>query len=94
MTRKDLFEHDHKHLKTFMMEKIEENTYKGVWENLDTFNLLMMMIQEVEELKDSVAQEGDDAICRECADVANFCMMIVGNIQRKKEVNKVSHRRK
>jgi NTP pyrophosphatase (non-canonical NTP hydrolase) len=86
MDRKDLFKRDHILLTKYMTDKIRENKRKETWENTQIEDLIAMLEDEVIELlKAYYNDEGGDAICRECADVANFAMMIVGNIEREQK---------
>lgn len=63
-----------------MEQKLKENEGKGGWENNSFDSLLELMDSEVSELKHSIRVDGSDRkIIRECADVANFAMMIADN---------------
>jgi NTP pyrophosphatase (non-canonical NTP hydrolase) len=85
MDRKDLFKRDHILLTKYMTDKIRENKRKETWENTQIEDLIDFLEDEVIELlKAHYYDEGNEAICRECADVANFAMMIVGNIERER----------
>lgn len=85
MDRKDLFTRDYDLLTKYMLDKIHENKQKGTWESIPIEDLIDFLEDEVIELlKAHYYDEGNEAICRECADVANFAMMIVGNIERER----------
>ena len=64
-----------------MLAKLERDAHKGGWEDETYFGLLSGVTREVfeltEELTTSLFEEYDyEAIIKECADVANFAMMI------------------
>lgn len=59
-----------------MQQKLNENIDKGGWEDCGFQYLSMRLRQEHKEMAD--AETADD-LRRECADVANFAMMIFGN---------------
>jgi len=72
-----------------MEAKLRENDHKGGWEDCDYEYLANRLEEEVEELR---ALEGDpdvkgEKIIRECADIANFAMMIADNIRRACGIN-------
>jgi len=73
-----------------MLEKLKENSHKEHWSTLDDWYLLESLERELAELgaalsirlssdKDLVF---DRAVISECADVANFAMMIADNVSR------------
>lgn len=64
-----------------MLAKLRENSHKPHWESEEPQDMLEMLKGEVEELEDvlgrrryTMKQVHD--VMRECADVANFAMMI------------------
>lgn len=62
-----------------MEKKLKENDYKGGWGTMTFEDLFILMKKEANEILASwMASEKKDpqAIIRECADVANYCMMI------------------
>ena len=65
-----------------MQRKMQLNSHKNGWKHLSNKHLLKRLRQEVIELekilesKDSVAPQD---IAYECADIANFAMMIFDN---------------
>jgi NTP pyrophosphatase (non-canonical NTP hydrolase) len=63
-----------------MMEfKLQLNDWKKPWSTSNPWNLLSLLEEEIEELKDSMRENitnGHINVCYECADVANFAMMI------------------
>ena len=83
---------------TIMEEKLKENEHKGGWDNCDNTFLFNRLLQEVTELHESLNDlkmsveddSSDDTqkviareTMRECADVADFSMMISSNLKRK-----------
>ena len=63
-----------------MEKKLKENDSKGGWSKCEYDYLLQRIDEEVVELKHSIRVNGSDRkIGRECADVANFAMMIADN---------------
>ncbi len=63
-----------------MVNKLEENSHKGGWEKCDMTYLYHRAAQEIEELKEALFNR--KRVVSECADVANFAMMIADNIRR------------
>lgn len=59
-----------------MESKLQENDHKGGWEECDPFWLLDRLKEEIFELKLSMARQENEDVIKECADVANFAMMI------------------
>lgn len=59
-----------------MENKLKKNDYKGGWSNLSAEYLLMLLKKEVSELEAAIQSQSDTDIISECADVANFAMMI------------------
>jgi NTP pyrophosphatase (non-canonical NTP hydrolase) len=66
-----------------MEEKLEENAHKPLWDTLSDIQLCKDLQTEVDELVDAVLWESEDAIQKECADVANFAMMLHDNVRRR-----------
>lgn len=69
-------------LETFleaMRYKLAKNKHKGHWEGIDIDDLLRLLDEEVQELKQAIEGENEFAIILEAADVANFAMMIAWN---------------
>ena len=75
-----------------MEEKLQENEHKGGWDNCDNDFLFNRLLQEMTELHESLAElkitKGNGKgiareTMRECADVADFSMMISSNLKRK-----------
>lgn len=66
-----------------MSEKLQENVHKGGWEHDSVASLLTRLFEEAYEICESV-RVGMPArsVYRECADVANFAMMIAENYER------------
>ena len=72
-----------------MEEKLKENDRKGGWNSSSISYLLSGINRETEELSYALGQEGQSYsrtdranIISECADVANFAMMLADNAVR------------
>ena len=84
---------DGEHLEAFnsfnkiMYDKLNtpKNLAKPSWRNLDRSFLLKRIDDEYKELQEAFQIKTDDEIISECADVANFCMMLVDVISRGKK---------
>lgn len=81
-------------LQTFMKDmehKLRKNDYKGGWERLHSQKIFNLLQGEVSELSEALQDEGarinyiEDAI-NECADVANYAMMIADILRAKKVI--------
>ena len=83
MTRNKLYNNDLKLLTKEMKSKIDRDSHKGSWENIPIADLFDMLKVEVKELENALLSEPKDNIIKECADVANFAMMIAGHTGRK-----------
>jgi len=59
-----------------MERKLKANDHKGGWLFTDTMLLLTRLEQEVVELRQAYMNNEWERIVDECADVANFAMMI------------------
>lgn len=67
-----------------MLEKLNIKSYKGTsWTEEKAIDLYKAMIKECGELFDEIKIKDKNAIIMECADVANFAMMIADNARRK-----------
>ena len=72
-----------------MVVKLKANNYKAHWSTVEQFYLLDRLEQELAELRgamiDLMGFDGDEergkAVMDECADVANFAMMISDNVR-------------
>jgi NTP pyrophosphatase (non-canonical NTP hydrolase) len=63
-----------------MERKLRENDHKGGWEETGKHSLFRMLGEEVDELATAIHNSGNSAKTQEeCADVANFAMMISSN---------------
>lgn len=72
---------DHDALQKFgndMYLKLRENSHKAHWNTVSNDWLFARLMDEVHELNE-VMDEDPEKIIRECADVANFAMMIADN---------------
>lgn len=70
-------------VKNFSVEmeaKLKKNDQKGGWENQSIIDLFEYLCEEKSELEDAIYGEDYRAIIEECADVANFAMMIAENV--------------
>lgn len=64
----------------WMEKKLQENDHKGGWETMETDWLIGRIDEELCELRRKVKEEAPNRhIARECADIANFAMMIADN---------------
>lgn len=70
-----------------MARKLKVNSHKGGWSQADTRDLLRRLKEEVSELEAELASVSGPispykatTITRECADVANFAMMIASSV--------------
>lgn len=59
-----------------MEAKLKANDHKGYWGKCELQYLSMRLTQERKELYDAIESKDSDRIISECADVANFSMMI------------------
>lgn len=60
-----------------MKGKLEANTHKGDWRDSPITDLVIGLLNEIDELVESVAIGHDpEDIVKEAADVANYAMMI------------------
>lgn len=58
-----------------------KNISKGNWQHIPCEDLLTMLKAEVVELEQALKiKQGRDEIADECADVANFALMICDNV--------------
>ncbi len=65
-----------------MERKLEENGHKRCWEGTNLLVLKDLMMAEMEELEDEILLEGSgEDIAMECADIANYCMMIADRVK-------------
>jgi len=71
----------------WMEVKLEENDHKGGWDDMGFPELIERMKDEIQELESVIDKNIDDpvirarAVLRECADIANFAMMIADNVK-------------
>ena len=69
-----------------MEEKLIENSHKTGWAHLSRKWILNRIKQEVKELEEAIELGNKSFIIDECADVANFCMMMFDNLTTESEV--------
>jgi len=62
---------------------LRENDHKFGWRDLSFSHLLIRIKGEIEELEDALINQNKENIVHECADIANFLMMIVDNVRHK-----------
>lgn len=63
-----------------MSKKLYENRIKKHWSHVDCDYLFDRLMDEVRELSDARSGTSEEIIA-ECADVANFAMMIADNVR-------------
>ena len=59
-----------------MLKKLETNQHRSGWVNVGLHYLFRRLEEETLELRKALLSGDKDAIIEECADVANFAMMI------------------
>lgn len=70
-------------LREIQLIKFEMNEHKGEWKEVDARKLFALLCLEVNELKMAIDYDGKvEEIVRECADVANFAVMIADVVRR------------
>lgn len=69
---------------TEMERKLCAHDSKGHWAECTTAFLIKRMKEEIKELEKAVKEKRVPAIISECADVANFVMMIADNADEKR----------
>ena len=67
-----------------MRDKLRANKHKAHWSACSDSWLMSRLWDEHAELLGAIARGTDDEIISECADVANFAMMIADNAGRRK----------
>jgi NTP pyrophosphatase (non-canonical NTP hydrolase) len=75
---------DHQAVQDFgndMYKKLRDNADKAHWNTVSIDWLLNRMCDELEELRDACSDGSSADIISECADVANFAMMIADNVR-------------
>lgn len=82
---KDLFERDLGFLSDKMLKEIENNSYKGTWEDIENKRIYLLIKEKIDILEAHIEYENQDDIVEVVADIANYCMMIAGNEKRKEE---------
>ena len=63
-----------------METKMLLNEHKGGHERLKLDDLMKLLHQEVRELKGAIDSKDYKEVAMECADVANYCMMIADKV--------------
>lgn len=59
-----------------MERKLKKNDHKGGWKRCELQYLSMRLTQERKELTEAIASKDTQKIIDECADIANFALMI------------------
>lgn len=69
-----------------MEARLKEHEDKGGWEECRFRRLIIELEGHVEDLKEALFEQGiEDNIENECADIANYSMMIADNFGRVRE---------
>ena len=70
-----------------MENKLMQNEHKNGWRNMSIEDLYARMLDEVSGLQSEInfPDQDKDAIIKECANVANFALMIADVVQKKSE---------
>ena len=63
-----------------MLNKLEDNDHQSGWKDCTMSYFFNRVEQEVDELRDALFDGDKEEIKSECADVANFCAMIIDNL--------------
>ena len=58
---------------------LQDNDHKSGWADISNSELLSLLKVEVEELEEVLIDGYSDFIDHECADIANYAMMIADN---------------
>ena len=61
---------------SLMLHKLHKNVHKGRWEGVNTGDAFIYLSDEVIELYDALRAKNAEETYLECADVANFAMII------------------
>jgi NTP pyrophosphatase (non-canonical NTP hydrolase) len=64
-----------------MEQKLRVNDHKDGWHDCKFDALFERLLEETEELRMALQQRSGLAIIEECADVANFCMMLADRVR-------------
>lgn len=64
-----------------MEERLKENDHKGGWDRESLWVLYRRLLEEAGEVAEVMSGHGNSNLLKELADVANFAMMIAGNIR-------------
>lgn len=67
-----------------MGKQLDNNAYKGNWKGCPLDYLVKRAMMELVEVKQAIKHnEFPSAVINECADVANFMMMVADNYEQK-----------
>lgn len=80
------YRHDIRRFVEAMSYKMARNAHKGRWEKLDIPKTIELMRGEVNELRQAISNGNSVEILLECADVANFAMIVASIIMEKGDV--------
>lgn len=85
MEKKDYhYQTDVRQFAAVMLKNLKENSYKTGWKDCSFKHLLCRIREEVDEIQDGLLEGlSAEEIVSECADVANFAMMIADNVTRR-----------
>lgn len=65
-----------------MQWKLMWNDHKGGWAHIGISELIDRIAGELEELRAAYINDADNhELIRECADIANYCMMLADNLR-------------
>jgi hypothetical protein len=81
MTKMNIVEPRLKSFVGWMRRKLEANQHKTDWRDMRRDQLLGCIKAELRELELALGQKHAPSIVEECADVANFAMMLADNVQ-------------
>ena len=71
-----------------MKDKLKMNSHKSGWDSCPRTFFLYRLKQEVKELQESLINGNPGEIISECADVANFAMMLANLVNEAREIEK------
>ncbi len=79
------YETDVRQFAEVMVRKLIDNSYKANrWEDCSFRYLLDRIQEEIDEVEEALLEQYDPSeVVEECADVANFAMMIADNVMRR-----------
>jgi hypothetical protein len=81
----DIYHDDISKFLDLMVHKLHKNVHKGRWENIKADDAFMLLRAEMKELMTAILENNKDEAYLECADVANFAM-IIASIMRERGI--------